>query len=282
MRTHFETDGFLSDELSSFECQITDRYSVQLDLAREVNRIAQEMLGTLQIERDDLRGVLLGTLLTRQAESFQAFLILVSKGLLFQAQIILRNIAESMFVVGAISKDKTFAGDFILRDHMSRLKFAQALKRYHERKGSSNEDLDNLIKQLQITVKESQNEDGPKARGKRKTLRPFSTEQIARIAQMEDVYDNTYRRTSLAVHTLPTSLNETFVVDQNDEIEALKYEPRIDNLEIWLFSAIEMTLCTLREMTEHFSLHVSRSRIGQMTSRHKALFDAHEASTNFW
>ena len=258
MRTHFETDGFLSNELSRFECQVTDRYSVQLDFAKEVNRIAQETIGTVRIYRDDLSGVLMGTLLTRQSEAFQAFLILVSKGLLFQAQIILRNIAESMFVVGAISKDGTFAGDFIVPDHMSRLKFAKAMKRYHERKGSSNEDLDNLIKELEKTVEVSENEDKHKRRGKRKTLQPFSTEQIAKIAQMEDVYDTTYRRTSLAVHTSPTSLNEIFVVDHNDEIEALKYEPKMDDLEIWLFSAIEMTLSTLHEITEHFSLDECR------------------------
>lgn len=282
MRTHFKTDGFLSDELSCFERQITDRYSVQLDFAIEVNRIAQEIIGTLQIDRHDLGGVLMGTLLTRQAEAFQAFLILVTKGLLFQAQIILRSIAESMFVVGAISKEETFAGDFIpiLRDHMSRLKFARALRSYHERKGSSNEDLDNLIKELEVMVKESEYDESEE-RANRRTLQPFSTEKIARIAQMEDVYDTTYRRTSLAVHTSPTSLNETFVVDENNEVEALKYEPKMDDLEIWLFSAIEMTLCTLHQMTEHFSLDVSRTRIGEMKSRHKVLIDAYEASTNF-
>ena len=224
----------------------------------------------------------MGTLLTRQAEAFQAFLILVTKGLLFQAQIILRSIAESMFVVGAISKEETFAGDFIpiLRDHMSRLKFARALRSYHERKGSSNEDLDNLIKELEVMVKESEYDESEE-RANRRTLQPFSTEKIARIAQMEDVYDTTYRRTSLAVHTSPTSLNETFVVDENNEVEALKYEPKMDDLEIWLFSAIEMTLCTLHQMTEHFSLDVSRTRIGEMKSRHKVLIDAYEASTNF-
>jgi hypothetical protein len=65
--------------------------------------------------------LLLAALLTRQATAFQAFLILLGKGLETQAQIILRNLAEMMFITGAIGKDKSFADKYVLAEDVSRL-----------------------------------------------------------------------------------------------------------------------------------------------------------------
>ena len=284
MRTRFETDGFLSDELSPFESQITDRYSDQLEFAKEVNRIAHEIIGAVQIDRDELRSNLMGTLLIRQVEAFQAFIIIVGKGLFFQAQIILRNIAESMFIVGAISKRQTFAEDFIERDVLSSLKLAKGMRKYLARRGGEIPDmLKNIIKDLEDRIKELEDKARGGKRGKKKgrTIQPFRTEGIAQIAQMEDFYDTVYRHMSLAVHTSPLSLNEVFIVGRNGEVEALDYQPKLDRLETVLFCATEMTLFTLYKVAEHFSLESSQRRIEEANLKLEALVDNHAVSLNF-
>ena len=284
MRTRFETDGFLSDELSRFESQITDRYSDQLEFAKEVNRIAQEIIGTVQIDRDELRSNLMGTLLIRQVESFQAFVILVGKGLFFQAQIILRNIAESMFIVGAIVNKQTFAEEFIGRIVFSDLKMAKGLRNFLVRRGDEIPDvLKNLIKESEDRIKELEDKARVGKRGKKKgrTIQPFRTEEIAKIAQMEDFYDTVYRYMSLAVHTSPRSLNEVFIVGRNGEVEALDYQPRVDRLETVIFSATEMTLFTLRKVAEHFSLESPQRRTEEAYLKLEKLVDNHAVSLNF-
>ena len=52
--SNFMTDGFLSDEPSPYESQITDRYSVQLDFAKEVDRVAHEIIWSVEIDRNNL------------------------------------------------------------------------------------------------------------------------------------------------------------------------------------------------------------------------------------
>ncbi|NOX60267.1 MAG: hypothetical protein GXP29_15605 [Planctomycetes bacterium] len=92
--TTFETDGFLSDEMPNLEAQAEERYGEKLELARDANRAAHGLIYSIQIHNEHLPDILLATLLARQSSSFQSFCLLIKKGLFFQSQILLRNIAE--------------------------------------------------------------------------------------------------------------------------------------------------------------------------------------------
>ena len=61
----------------------------------------------------ELTDLLLGTLLGRQTNSFQAFIIVLRKELLVEAQVLLRYLAESMFVIGAIGKGANFSEEYV-------------------------------------------------------------------------------------------------------------------------------------------------------------------------
>ena len=256
--TDFRTDGFLSNELSHYESQIGERYSDELDFAKEVNRIAHEIIGSVQISRNKPTSRLMGTLLVRQTETFQAFLILIGKGLLFPSQVLWRNIAESMFIVGAINKDPAFAEDYIASDKVSRLKLARRVTKLQQRRGITPDiKTETLIRGLE---KETD----------RKKAREFRTEEIAKKAQMEDYYDTVYALASMTTHTRPRSLNEVFVVGTSGEVEALDYQPKVDNLESYLLSGVEMVLLTLEGVTKHFSFY---SQIEEMKRRLKTLME---------
>ena len=263
--TDFMTDGFLGDEISRYESQIADRYSDELDLAKNVNRIAHEIIWSIEIELDE-SSMLLTTTWIRQVETFQAFLIIIGKGLFPQSEILLRSIAESMFIVGAIGKDQTFAKNYLLSDHASRLKIARMISEYQRRRGiTPDARLKTLIRELEEGTQKINEETG------QRKSRPFRTEEIAKIAQLMDYYDTLYRLTSMAVHTLPRSLNGMFVVGTGDDIEAVKYEPKVDGLETYLASATAMALHTLDEIANHFSLDSTRTRIEEMRRRLESL-----------
>ena len=271
--SNFVTDGFLGDGASFYESQITHQYSDQLDVAKEVNRIAHEIIWSVEIDRNNLSSSLMGTLLTRQVEAFQSFLILIGKGLLFQAQIILRNIAESMFIVGAIAKDRNVTKDIMEQADRSRLGLAKGQEKFRIRNGYQVPDrLKNLIKELEDKIRERK-EEGGKQR--------FTTKRIAEIAQMEDYYDAIYGLASLPVHTSALSLNQVLSVGRDGEVEGLNYPPEVHDLAVWILTAIEMTLNTLCNITEHFSLDSSRKRIEEMGLRIKALTKKEDVSSSF-
>lgn len=258
--SNFMTEGFLSGEMSRYEGQIANRYSNELDLAKDVNRIAHEIIWSIEIDRSE-SSFLLATTWIRQVETFQAFLIIIGKGLFPQSEILLRSIAEAMFIVGAIGKDQTFAKNYFSSDPVSRLKTVRRITEYQRRRGiTPDSETDSLIRQLEEDIEKIEETEERK-------IQEFRIIEIAEIAQLMSYYDTLYRLTSMAVHTLPGSLNEMFVVDTRGDGIELKYEPKLDGLEIYLVSAIDMALYTLHEVANHFSLDSARIRIEEMRCR---------------
>ncbi len=201
--------------------------------------------------------LLLASLLVRQVETFQAFLILIGKGLIPQSAILLRNMAESMFIVGAIGKDQTFAESYIQSEDLPRLKVLRKLRETSLRRGNAPDpELDTSIGELE------------KKTGKGKI---WQTIEIAKVAELTDYYDTLYRFMSMTVHTSPRSLNEILVVGSNGDVEALNYAPKVENLEVHLACAIDMMSYTLHEIATHFSLDPARIGLEEVHQRLRTL-----------
>src|ERR1700722_17115316 len=133
--TTFETDGFLSAEISGFERTIAARYSKKLELATETNRLTHRVMYSIKPHSEHVPDLMLAALLIRQASSFQGFLILLSKGLETQAQVLLRNLAEMMFITGAIRKDQEFVTQYVLSEDVSRVKSLEAIVKDKQSRG---------------------------------------------------------------------------------------------------------------------------------------------------
>ena len=120
--TTFETDGFLSAEISGFERTIAARYAKKFELAAETNRLTHRVMYSIKPHSEHVPDLMLAALLIRQASSFQGFLILLSKGLETQAQVLLRNLAEmmslSMSYPKIVSRVKSL--EAIVKDKQSR------------------------------------------------------------------------------------------------------------------------------------------------------------------
>jgi hypothetical protein len=118
--TSFEKDGFLGDEISGWEGDFEKRYASKLQLSIEANRLAHRLIFSIQITSSELKDLLLSALLARQVSTFQAFILLARKGLIDQSEMLIRALAESMFLVGAIRKEEGFAEKWVLSDEISR------------------------------------------------------------------------------------------------------------------------------------------------------------------
>lgn len=251
--TLFETDGFLSDQIVEAEGEITSRYQAAFDIATQANQLTHQVLFSAEVHNEDGLELLYVTLLTKQARSFQAFMLLLKRGLLSPAQIILRNLAENMFIVGALSKDETFAERYVLSEQVSRKKSLAALARDAQQRGQEvAQDIRDLIEQLDKQIKEEK-------------IVTFRTEQIAQIAGLSSYYDSLYRFTSMEVHTSPRSLEDAFVVEES-KIVSLRYEPETEGLDMYLHYAISAMLYALHEYSQHFKLSVDAIEALQKTN----------------
>ena len=242
--TTFNTDGFRSAEIAEFEQAIQAKYFKKLGLADDANRITHRILYAVQPHSEHLPELVLASLLSRQASAFQAFLILLTKGLATQAQIILRNLAEMMFITGAIGKDKTFVDKYVLSEEISRVKTLEALVRDKERRGEEvDEKTTELIKEIRAKIQSEK-------------LIAFTTERIAAIADLSSYYDNIYRLTSMAAHASPRDLSAALDTDSTGNIVSVGYGPIVDELDIYLDYGISMMLYIDHEVASHFGLNV--------------------------
>ena len=257
--TEFATHGFLSDEIREFEAEILANFKNRFDLADEANKAAHEIIYSVNIHKN-LTELLLATLLTRQAASFQSFLILIQKGLMTQAEIILRNISETMFIVGAVGKDEAFAEKFVLSEEVSRKKALVRLRENHKKyKKEIDQETIDLIDELERKIREQR-------------IETFTTERIAQIAELSDYYDTLYPLTSLAVHTSARGLDKALDVDGEGEVLAIDYGPIRQDFEMQLDAAISMTLYTFHEVASHFGVEVEK--IEQLQRKNQELSGA--------
>ena len=184
--TTFDTDGFLSDEMSGWTSDFEKQYSSKLELSIAVNRLAHKIVFALDIGSEELSDLLLSTLLARQLSTFQGFVLLSRKGMIFQAEMLVRALAEAMFLVGAIRRNSGFANQWILGDEVSRKKALVRLNEDRRRRGESpDETAVALIAELDKRIRDE-------------GITKPSTEQIARLAGLESHYDTLYGFFSMA------------------------------------------------------------------------------------
>ena len=243
--TTFSTDGFLSDEVSAWESDFEKQYPSKLELSTAVNRLAHKIVFTLDIGSEELRDLLLSTLLARQLSTFQGFVLLSRKGMIFQAEMLVRALAESMFLVGAICKKPDFAKQWILGDEVSRKKGLVRLNEDRRRRGESpDETAVALIAELEKRIRDE-------------GITKPSTEQIAKLAGLESYYDTLYGFFSMAVHSSSRSLDKALQKGHDGKLTHVEYGPETDGFDMHFDYAISMMLYVLHEVAAHFKKDVA-------------------------
>ena len=243
--TEFGSDGFLSDEISAWEKNFEQLYASRLELSIAVNRLAHQLIFSIYIAPNELKDLLLSTLLARQAGTFQGFVVLSRKGMIFQSEMLIRALAESMFLVGAIRKCPEFAEQWIVSDEVSRKRGLVRLNEDRRRRGEPpDEKAAALVAELEKRIRDEK-------------LEKLSTEKIAKIAGLESYYDTLYGFFSMAVHSSSRSLDKALETDDQGVVTAIDYGPEIDGFEMHFDYAISMTLYVLHEISAHFKKETS-------------------------
>lgn len=209
--------------------QIQDEYPGLWELAVDTNNFLTEFQKSLDANRVRLHEVVGVPLHIRCVTTFQALLLLASKGMVSQSQIMLRALIEALFILVAISNDNDFALEYLRHEEHQRKNVLNKSKRYKE----SVDKEDPRIKKANKVLEEIRcNIDENK-------IKTLSTENISRIAGLHSWYDTVYAVTSTSVHVSVRTLEHNLEVNgSTGEIESFVNEPNVNGIELPIATAI--------------------------------------------
>lgn len=233
--------GFLGKEIELHKKQIAEKYADLLIIYRELNHILHKSKFNLKIDVNDAQKFAIVGLFIKAHETFQSIYILATQGLTADAENLNRILFEATVNLLYCSKGDTYFKRYMARDLNKLIMWIDnALKKPEEqpeelfRRGS----LEGRKGEYQAMLK--------KIKEEMKSGYIPSIKEMAKELGMVKSYHTFYRVASDNVHTSPGSLDEYFILDEKKDIKGFKWGPRIEDVEIQLFTAL------------NFMFHISR------------------------
>lgn len=243
--TKIETDGFLSDEAVEGRTVFRARFSDIFSLAEDLNRVAVNKLGEAKLA-DAADGHFILYLLTiRIIEAFEAVIILMERGMLAPAKLIVRPVLEALFTLAALEKEKELIAKYF--DMQSEAQFALLRSSTRWR----NEDLKKVFKESKLEEKYLAKKKERKERPP-ETLRPM---QWAEVAGYEDIYHLHYVRYASFTHSNLSALEDHMERDGEEKVEA-SFGPSIKGFYELLRDATHFTLLSVMHMCSAFRVPI--------------------------
>jgi hypothetical protein len=221
------------------------KYSDWLTTYASIEEKARETQHRLEIGRENLRELLVAVLFTRTLANVASTVLVVEHGYDVQGRALLRAAMESLFSLVAIEKDPEQAKKFVVADELERKRMlnksrawsAPALKAQAQQ-SATDDKLEEIEKAIEATGAKS-----------------ISTESMAKTAGLHDWYLTAYAVFSASVHSNVRDLQRHLVLTEHNEIEEIRNEPIIEELDRLLLIASEILLKGLESLDVVFGLN---------------------------
>lgn len=259
----FTRQGFVSEDSRKVAQKLEMQYASLWSEAFAVNEFSQAFQYDLEVHKNSLAEMLAAVMYARTLSTYQGFLIMVERGMMQQAKMLLRCMFESLFPLVAISESLDFAERLLGSEELERLKGVNKLIRYWERTGDKDGQLED-VKKLAGTLKEAL----AKADAKK-----ISIVDAAEAAGLVDWYDTVYSFLSNSVHASVRSLEEHLCVDAGGDIEAIKNEPSLEDADKLLVTGMESMFYAMRAAARVFGQNVDQF----VEQASKRIRDVHKA-----
>jgi hypothetical protein len=260
------TQGFLSGDIEQFRVSVRKcpTYKPWFDFADDLIHLGLDMLVPHEVEQGDRRGLVLSVLLVRSHQSLQAAVILVEKGMIADARIVVRSAVESAIACVALGADETFVDRLIEAHHKNRGSVARELlgdPDYSERYSQHE------VGKLQAVVDEVAALKISSGRDLRSIIWADAAKQ-----HCKDLYICLYRLFSNdGTHTTFDTMDRYVESDATGRIQALKLGPdHVDSDEV-LNAACLTFLWAAGPFARIFQQKEFEEKIGQRLQRYREL-----------
>ena len=242
----FNEKGFLGTAIDEFSKSVQLQYARLFQLSHQINELANATKFELQVHNRDPQEYLAATLFLRLLNGFAATVILGTKGLLFEAQVVLRSVIETLFILKVLCKEEAFAHEYLGSHKVQCLKWMNIA---HESQDLNFESLrqyatPKVMEDLRTEIEQHD-------------LKKLEVEPIAIRADLHHIYNAQYRLLSEQVHSLPISLDPFMVENQEGGLDSFDWGPKHEGLDFILFTNIQMLLTAMVPVTKLFSLDKS-------------------------
>lgn len=263
----FSKHGYLGQEAILNIQTVIKRHFELFQLVEEVNVFIHKVITEVKFDPYDMHQCLIGSLFAKILQSFHSTIILGRYGLESDSKIVLRALFDAIFLFGAIVEDREFAEKYV--EYQAKLcqltKVNAAINNARDLKF-------NKIKIRKLTERKKELEKGlgidqgkNKNEEKKKLKDMFSSEQLARKAGLNAMYQTGYRILSDDVHASPFSIEVYLNIDKSENrIKSIRVGPRYESLQTSFCAALVIVLhalgsvCTLAKIdrdSEIMNLH---------------------------
>jgi len=250
-------EGFLSKDIELWVEKYRKENYKLFNTCKNLNRHAQSILSELEITSEDIQKIISSSLFIRLLGQYQSVFVLIERGMINEAKIILRVMLDGLFILLAILKNEKYTKFYINDDIEKRIHF---LKRFSNNRGNHFDDIlqelneDNIKKELKglTEQKEKLEYSNLKFKGM------ISSKKWAEFAEMEGLYYRLYSQFNDSVHTLSRDLVQYVSVDDNGEISRMNWGPDIEGIDIVLTTAADFLCRALSGINNLFELDNSK------------------------
>ena len=259
MAIPYDENGFLHGRIEHWVKEHRETFSGVFAEAEALNRRCHEFLDGRSVALDNERQLLTSVLFARILELYQGAILLAERGLSTSVRIQFRAFLEAFFHHAAIHIDPGYLDDYLNQFHIQRQKF---VNRIRQTSSSRLKDLRQKLDEVIVAkIAKIVKDEGAQR---------ISIEDVARRAQLHDIYVTVYEVLSRAVHTSATDLESPLQLSKNsDEIVGFLYGPSSNETR----RVICLMGMALSEALEQVSRTFGEDR-NKLCSRHKEGFQA--------
>jgi len=198
---------------------------------------------SLEVHNECLPEILAASLLVRAISNFQGMVLLAERGMISEAETLLRCMLEVRFAAVAVAKNKNFAFELLNNDLFERKDALNACLRSKYLAAT----------ELQIAKEEL---DEIKRKIKTECLKKISIRSIAEKAGLAGTYDSAYKKLSSTIHASVRSLNQYLETGGTDKIQSFLWGPDVRGIDIVLLTGVETILDVLEGVFQVFSITI--------------------------
>ena len=233
----YQSNGFIGKEITTWIDAKRRVHNELFEEAEKLNADCYQILSSVKTNKDDLRQTLVACLFPRCMELFQATYILVERGMSPSANIMLRCLMETMFVLCAIAKNDDALNAYIYdNEELERLKNANKMLSHKATAFSEVQLVD--IEKIKSEVEQKKID---------QKIKKFSTEEFAKKAGLHNWYLTAYNVTSRAVHATAKDMEQYLVIDEKEDIKSIRFAPTDREISTVLSDACESLITSLEQ-----------------------------------
>ena len=121
--------GFLGLEYTEEYKYIRGKYKKLFNLSKYVNKFCHKILSNLQVHNKDTREIVLSGLFIKSLSTYQSVIILDSKGLTKESNILLRTLIELTYIVIEITKNGDFLYTYLLKGEYEKIRLLDTIEK---------------------------------------------------------------------------------------------------------------------------------------------------------